>query len=113
MRRSWQFVLLITLLLGVAGCGTRQSDLPAEEQSPAKILFNRGTESYKTQHYAEALTLFETLLNSYPDSEYVDRTKLVLKDCDGITACADVRAQVWGHLDEETFFPNMPEERPQ
>jgi hypothetical protein len=109
IRASSLLVLVFILLLGVAGCGTGNN---VETQSLAKKLFDRGTEQFGAQHYAEAVTLFETLINSYPDSEYGGRANLVLNDCDRITACASVHAQgVRGYPGgAQTFFPNMPEE---
>ena len=63
------------------------------------------------QRYQEAVTLFETLINAYPESKYVERAKLVLIECDRIKECASVQRQVEGYPDAPRFFPSMPEER--
>jgi TolA-binding protein len=111
MNRSLQFVLSLILVLGAASCGSRERIPLVETQSADKMLFDRGTEAFAAQRYQEAITLFATLINAYPDSKYVERANLVLIDCDGVKECASVQRQVKGYPDAPTFFPDMPEDR--
>ena len=67
-------------------------------------------DSMKHGRYQEARTLLETLLNTYPDSEYLARAKLAVGDSwynEGGTA-AWQQAEV-EFKDFQTFYPNLPE----
>jgi outer membrane protein assembly factor BamD len=60
--------------------------------------------------YQEARTLLETLINTYPDSEYLARAKLAVGDSwyqeGGTAAWQQAEAE---YKDFQTFFPNLPE----
>jgi outer membrane protein assembly factor BamD len=64
----------------------------------------------KKGQYQEARSLLETLINSYPDSEYIARAKLAVGDTwyneGGKTAWQQAEVE---YKDFQTFFPNMPE----
>ena len=67
-------------------------------------------DSMKHGRYQEARTLLETLLNTYPDSEYLARAKLAVGDSwynEGGSA-AWQQAEV-EYKDFQTFYPNLPE----
>src|ERR1041384_3686632 len=51
-----------------------------DSKQPDKTLFDRTMDSMKKSHFQEARTLLETLINTYPDSEYIARAKLALGD---------------------------------
>lgn len=104
-------VLGCTLLL-VAGCHHKVQNPLAniDSKQPDKGLFDRAMDSMKHGRYQEARTLLETLINTYPDSEYIARAKLAVGDSwyrEGGTA-AWQQAEV-EYKDFETFFPNLPE----
>jgi outer membrane protein assembly factor BamD (BamD/ComL family) len=112
VKRTSKLVLAVVLLMLALSCGSRKSRLLLEMQSAPKGLFDRGTELFRAQRFQEAITLFETLSNAYPDSKYVESARLVLINCDRIEACASVRAQARTYPGGvQTFFPNMPEEK--
>jgi len=76
-------------------------------KSPDTVLFERAIQATKTSHYAEARTLLEKLIRSYPDSDYVARAKLSIGDAwyaEGVFQRALMEYQ-----DFITFFPNRPE----
>jgi outer membrane protein assembly factor BamD len=81
-----------------------------DSKQPDKGLFDRGMDSMKKGRYQESRTLLETLINTYPDSEYIARAKLALGDAwyaeGGKAAWQEAEGQ---YKDFQTFFPNLPE----
>ncbi|HMC29268.1 MAG TPA: outer membrane protein assembly factor BamD [Candidatus Angelobacter sp.] len=81
-----------------------------DSKQPDKGLFDRAMDSMKKGRYQESRTLLETLINTYPDSEYIARAKLALGDAwyaeGGKAAWQEAEAQ---YKDFQTFFPNLPE----
>jgi outer membrane protein assembly factor BamD len=103
--------LTCTLLL-VAGCHHKVQNPLAniDSKQPDKGLYDRAMDSMKHGRHQEARTLLETLINTYPDSEYIARAKLAVGDSwyhEGGTA-AWQQAEV-EYKDFQTFFPNLPE----
>ena len=104
---------LLAALFVVAGCRHAKVQNPIahiDSKQPDKVLFDRAMESMKKGRYTEARTLLDTLLTTYPDSEYVARAKLAKGDAwyaEGGTAGLQ-QAEV-EYKDFITFFPNMPE----
>jgi outer membrane protein assembly factor BamD len=77
---------------------------------PDKVLFDRAMDALQHRKFDVARLTFQTLINTYPDSEYIARAKLGVADSwynEG-TATALVQAES-EYKDFETFFPNMPE----
>src|SRR5579859_1187140 len=99
-------------LLASSGCHHKvQNPLSnIDSKQPDKGLFDRAMESMKKGRYQESRTLLETLINTYPDSEYIARAKLALGDAwyaeGGKAAWQEAEAQ---YKDFQTFFPNLPE----
>ena len=99
-------------LLVVSGCHHKVQNPLAnvDSKQPDKVLFDRAMESMKKGHYSEARTLLETLINTYPDSEYIARAKLSLGDAwyaeGGKAAWQQAEVE---YKDFQTFFPNLPE----
>src|SRR3979409_153778 len=81
-----------------------------DSKQPDKSLFDRSMDSMRKAHYQEARTLLETLINTYPDSEYIARAKLALGDAwyneGGKAAWQQAESE---YKDFQTFFPNLPE----
>jgi outer membrane protein assembly factor BamD len=77
---------------------------------PDKVLFDRALDALQHRKYDVARLTFQTLINTYPDSEYIARAKLGVADSwfnEGTnTALAQAEAE---YKDFQTFFPNMPE----
>ncbi len=74
------------------------------------MLFDRADDAIKHGKYDVARLSLQTLINTYPDSEYVARAKLAIGDSwydeGGTAAFAQAESE---YKDFITFFPNMPE----
>ena len=115
---SMQRRLAATVLLGVAlvlatGCSNKKVSNPlanVDSKQPDKVLFDRALEALKSNKFEVARLSLQTLINTYPDSEYIARAKLGVADswyAEGGTA-AYTQAEI-EYKDFQTFFPNMPE----
>ena len=77
---------------------------------PDKILYDRALNDYQHGRYTESRLSLQTLINSYPDSEYLAKAKLAVADSyykqggtEGLTQA------VAEYKDFETFFPFLDE----
>ena len=81
-----------------------------DSKQPDKVLFDRAMDAMKHGRYDVARLGLQTLINTYPDSEYVARAKLAIGDSwyqeGGSAAMAQAESE---YKDFITFFPNMPE----
>ncbi len=81
-----------------------------DSKQPDKVLFDRAMEAMKHGKYDVARLSLQTLINTYPDSEYVARAKLAIGDSwyaeGGTAAMAQAESE---YKDFITFFPNMLE----
>ena len=111
-RKSISLLALASALLLAAGCHHKVQNPLAniDSKQPDKGLFDRAMDSMKHARYQEARTLLETLINTYPDSEYIARAKLAIGDSwyaeGGTAALQQAEAE---YKDFQTFFPNLPE----
>ena len=86
---------------------------PIEAQDaklPDKALYDKAMDAVKRGHYDVARLDLQTLLNTYPDSQYMMRAKLGVADSwfkEGGTAALTQAEQEY--KDFITFFPNSPE----
>lgn len=71
------------------------------------MLFQQAQKALKQSNYAEARGLLETLINTYPDSDYGPRAKLSIADS-WYYQHAFKQAKL-EYQDIITFFPNRPE----
>src|SRR6266446_231237 len=113
MRRN-SFVLFLGLLLTLTvACTNKKSVNPLANvgsKQPDKVLFDRAMDAMKHNRFDVARMTLQTLINTYPDSEFIARAKLAVGDswyAEGGTA-ALTQAEI-EYKDFETFFPNMPE----
>lgn len=111
-RKLMMSVVLASFIL-VAGCRHSKVQNPIaniDSKQPDKVLFDRGMDAMKHGKYPVARTLLETLINTYPDSEYIARAKLSMGDSwyaeGGTAAMQQAEAE---YKDFITFFPNLPE----
>jgi outer membrane protein assembly factor BamD len=111
-RRIPVLVLLATLALTIA-CTNKKSVNPianVDSKQPDKVLFDRSMNAMKHNQFDVARMTLQTLINTYPDSEFLARAKLALGDSwyaeGGSTGMAQAEAE---YNDFITFFPNMPE----
>jgi outer membrane protein assembly factor BamD len=112
-RKSIVTAWLATLLLITAACTNKKANNPLANvgsKQPDKVLFDKAMDAMKHNRFDVARMTLQTLINTYPDSEFIARAKLAEGDswyAEGGTASLAQAEQVY--RDFETFFPNMPE----
>jgi outer membrane protein assembly factor BamD len=112
VRRILVSAVLACALIALSGCHHKVQNPLAniDSKQPDKGLFDRAMDSMKKGHFQESRTLLETLINTYPDSEYIARAKLALGDAwyaeGGKAAWQQAEVE---YKDFQTFFPNLPE----
>ena len=112
-RRLFIALLLAASLLTGVACKNKKAANPLAQinsKQPDKVLFDRAMEAMKEHRYDTARIALQTLINTYPDSEFVARAKLAVGEAwyqEG-TAAALTQAET-EFRDFITFFPNMPE----
>src|SRR5216684_5371413 len=101
------------LLLLTAACTNKKSVNPLSNvgsKQPDKVLFDKAMDAMKHNRFDVARITLQTLINTYPDSEFIARAKLAVADSwyaeGGGTALTQAEIE---YKDFETFFPNMPE----
>ena len=111
-RRVIVAVLLSTLIFAV-GCTNKKVKNPianVDSKQPDKVLYDRAMDAMKHNKYDVARLSLQTLINTYPDSEYVARAKLAIGDSwyaeGGSAAWTQAESE---YKDFQTFFPNMAE----
>src|SRR6266404_509945 len=113
MRRN-SFVLFLGLLLTLTvACTNKKSVNPLANvgsKQPDKVLFDRAMDAMKHNRFDVSRMTLQTLINTYPDSEFIARAKLAVADSwyaeGGSTAMQQAEIE---YKDFRTFFPNMPE----
>jgi outer membrane protein assembly factor BamD len=107
-------VLALAAMLALStACTNKKVSNPlakVDSKQPDKVLFDRGMEAMKHNHFDIARLDMQTLINTYPESEYIARAKLALAD----SWYAEGGSAGWAQAEQEysdfiTFFPNMPE----
>lgn len=112
-RRLFVIVLAAAMSVALAGCHNKKVQNPIAEvnsKQPDKVLFDRAMDAMKHNRFEVARMTLQTLINTYPDSEYVARAKLAIGDswyAEGGTAALTQAENEYS--DFKTFFPNMPE----
>ena len=111
-RRALMFSLIGSMLL-VFGCTNKKVQNPIADvnsKQPDKVLYDRAMDAMKHNKFDVARISLQTLINTYPDSEYVARAKLAIGDSwyaeGGSAAWTQAESE---YKDFQTFFPNMPE----
>ncbi|WP_158790990.1 outer membrane protein assembly factor BamD [Granulicella sp. L60] len=89
----------------------KEKGLVAPDASlPDKVLYDKAVDATKRGHFDVARLDLQTLLNTYPDSQYQMKAKLAIGDSwykEGGTAALTQAEQEY--KDFITFFPNAPE----
>jgi len=113
MSRRIPLMLLLAVLASTVACTNKKVNNPianVDSKQPDKVLFDRAMDAMKHNHFDVARLTLQTLINTYPDSEYVARAKLAVADSwyaeGGSASLAQAEIE---YKDFETFFPNMPE----
>jgi outer membrane protein assembly factor BamD len=106
-------IALAATLAFTTACTNKKVSNPlakVDSKQPDKVLFDRGMDAMKHNHFDIARLDMQTLINTYPESEFLARAKLALADswyAEGGTAALAQAEQEY--RDFITFFPNMPE----
>ena len=112
-RRMLSIAVLGVLLALTAACTNKKSVNPLASvgtKQPDKILFDKAMDAMRHNRFDVARLTLQTLINTYPDSEYIARAKLAVGDswyAEGGTASLAQAEQEYS--DFQIFFPNMPE----
>jgi outer membrane protein assembly factor BamD len=99
-------------LVWVTGCGRSPYDNPIanNSQQPDKNLFDRAINDIEKHRYELGRITLQTLINTYPDSEYIAKSKLAIADSwyrEGTShALAQAEAE---YKDFIILFPTMEE----
>lgn len=114
MSRKVSYISVLGMLLVItAACTNKKSVNPLANvgsKQPDKVLFDKAMDAMKHNRFDVARMTLQTLINTYPDSEFIARAKLAEGDswyAEGGTASLAQAEQEY--RDFETFFPNMPE----
>jgi outer membrane protein assembly factor BamD len=113
MLRRIPVILLLGALAFTIACTNKKVNNPLANvgsKQPDKVLFDRAMDAMKHNRFDVSRITLQTLINTYPDSEYIARAKLAVADSwyaeGGGTSLAQAEIE---YKDFETFFPNMPE----
>ena len=112
-RRIPLIAVLGMLLVITIACSNKKSVNPLANlgsKQPDKVLFDKAMDAMRHNRFDVARLTLQTLINTYPDSEYIARAKLAVGDswyAEGGTAALAQAEQEYS--DFEIFFPNMPE----
>jgi outer membrane protein assembly factor BamD len=113
MLRRMPLVVLVGVLAIAVGCTNKKVSNPLKDvgsKQPDKVLFDRAMDALKHNRFDVARLTLQTLINTYPDSEFIARAKLGVADSwyaeGGSTSLAQAEIE---YQDFKTFFPNMPE----
>jgi outer membrane protein assembly factor BamD len=113
LRRIPLIAVLGIPLAFLAACSNKKAVNPLAgigSKQPDKVLFDKAMDAMKHNRFDVARMTLQTLITTYPDSEYVARAKLAVGDswyAEGGTASLAQAEQEY--RDFITFFPNMPE----
>ncbi len=113
MLRRIPVTLLAGALVFTVACTNKKVQNPIaniDSKQPDKVLFDRSMDALKHNRFDVARMTLQTLINTYPDSEFIARAKLGVADSwyaeGGTGGLAQAEIE---YNDFKTFFPNMPE----
>ncbi|MBZ5720626.1 MAG: outer membrane protein assembly factor BamD [Acidobacteriia bacterium] len=113
MSRRIPVLVLLVVLAATIACTNKKVNNPLANvgsKQPDKVLFDRAMDAMKHNKYDVSRLTLQTLINTYPDSEFIARAKLAVADSwyaeGGNAALSQAEIE---YKDFETFFPNMPE----
>jgi outer membrane protein assembly factor BamD len=80
VRRGWRVAAALILLLAVAACGKKPLGPPPGSAQPDRFLFERGNEAMMKQHWMDARTYYQQIVDNYPQSPFRPDAKLGMGD---------------------------------
>lgn len=113
MFRRIPVLILLGILALSAACTNKKVKNPianVDSKQPDKVLFDRAMDALKHNRFDVARLTLQTLINTYPDSEFIARAKLGVADSWYVEGGSAALAQAENEYNDfKTFFPNMPE----
>ena len=114
MRKQSWIILVLVGLVWAGGCSLRRNPMEtpiiSDSQQPDLDLFNRALNDLERSRFDVARLTLQTLINTYPDSEYIAKSKLAIADSwyrqGGTQGLTQAEAE---YRDFITFFPTMAE----
>jgi outer membrane protein assembly factor BamD len=111
--RLFGCLVMAALIVGLGACHSKKVQNPiatVDSKQPDKVLFDRAMEALSQKKYDTARITLQTLINTYPDSEYLARAKMALGDSwMAENSAASLTQAENEYKDFITFFPNLPE----
>jgi outer membrane protein assembly factor BamD len=113
--RAGELVLCVLGVVLLPSCGLKHrpsADVAsaAAGAQPDKVLYEKATAEINKGRYDVGRLTLQTLINTYPDSEYLSKAKLAIADSyykeGGVSGLTQAEAE---YKDFETFFPTAPE----
>lgn len=105
------YLALGLALVLLAGCGKKKKEVDLNASAePDKVLYDRAMKDLESGKHVIARLTLQTLINTYPDSEYLAKAKLAVADSffkEGGTA--GLTQAVSEYTDYGVFFPNTEE----
>jgi outer membrane protein assembly factor BamD len=104
-------VIALASALALVGCTNKKITNPIaniDSKQPDKVLFDRAMDAMKHNRFDVARLTLQTMINTYPDSEYIARAMLAVADswyAEG--GSASLTQAELEYKNFETFFPNM------
>ncbi len=99
------------MLAGCFGFGHKKTPVDAGTQAePDKVLYERALDDIKHGRHTVGRLSLQTLINTYPDSDYLAKAKLAIADSyykEGGTS--GLTQAIQEYKDFKTFFPFLPE----
>jgi len=111
--KQGQTICVVVLgAFSLTGCFGKKATAPAAGTSaePDKVLYDKATDDLKHGRYATGRLALQTVINTYPDSEYLAKAKLAIGDSyfkEGGTA--GLKQSIVEYKDFITFFPFLEE----
>jgi TolA-binding protein len=106
--RFWRLVILVTVLCEAVAC-VKWPGADVSSTHGDKALFERATNAVEQERFDAADLMLQTLINTYPDSEYAGRAALLLRESGAsvrgsencaVELCASVRWEIRHHTSE-------------
>src|ERR1035437_3483784 len=109
-RTLWIAVVAATLSSGCLGKKKAAPPVEGTSAEPDKVLYARAIDDIKHSRYTVGRLALQTLINTYPDSEYLAKAKLAIGDSyykEG--GMSGLKQSIVEYKDFITFFPFLDE----
>jgi len=108
---SLPIVAFLTLVIGLSGCGGK--DKVANENAPIegrdRELYDQASEKARKGRYDEARLLYNVVITTYADSEFLPLAKLAIADSFYLEGgSSNLQQAIGGYKDFAQYFPTHP-----